>query len=46
MTAAAGFPTLRLLRISIESLSLEGLEQGRVMELSRNTAFKKLALAI
>lgn len=44
MTAAAGFPTLRLLRISIESLLVDGLEQGRVMELSRNTAFKKLAL--
>ena len=46
MTAAAGFPTLRLLRISIESLLVDGLEQGRVMELSRNTAFKKLALTI
>lgn len=34
MTAAVGFPTLRLIRWSIENLTLEGLEPGKHRRLS------------
>ncbi|MDA9564310.1 ribulose phosphate epimerase, partial [Flavobacteriales bacterium] len=44
MTAAVGLPTLRLIRLGIESISINGLSSGQVMELSRNTAYKKLEL--
>lgn len=44
MTAAVGHPTLRLIRLSIENVSVVGLESGQVMELSKNTALKKLNL--
>lgn len=42
MTAAVGFPTLRLLRVSIESLALEQMQPGEVRELSKETIYKKL----
>ncbi|MBL4624531.1 MAG: pseudouridine synthase [Flavobacteriales bacterium] len=45
MTAAVGLPTLRLFRIRIEGIKITGLDQGRVMELSKNTAFNKLRLS-
>jgi len=32
MTAAVGFPTLRLIRESIEGISLDALKQGQIME--------------
>jgi 23S rRNA pseudouridine2457 synthase len=35
MTAAVGFPTLRLVRYAIESLSIEGFEVGEVREMDR-----------
>lgn len=43
MTAAVGFPTLRLVRWRIENLCLDGLEPGQVRELSpvEWAAFKK-----
>jgi 23S rRNA pseudouridine2457 synthase len=34
MTAAVGFPTLRLVRVAIGSLTLEGMEPGRWRELN------------
>lgn len=34
MTAAVGFPTLRLVRWSIEEITLEGMDVGQVRELS------------
>jgi 23S rRNA pseudouridine2457 synthase len=40
MTAAVGFPTLRLIRTQINRLSLEGLEIGRWRELSRQEITK------
>jgi 23S rRNA pseudouridine2457 synthase len=44
MTAAVGFPTLRLIRYSIEQLTLEGLEPGMLKMISQKTLFKKLRL--
>ena len=32
MTAAVGFPTLRLIRVRIDTIMLEGLELGEVKE--------------
>lgn len=34
MTAAVGFPTLRLIRVRIGSIKLDGLEAGEVIEVS------------
>jgi 23S rRNA pseudouridine2457 synthase len=42
MTAAAGFPTLRLIRYRIENLSLGELQPGQLISLSQKTVFKKL----
>jgi len=42
MTAAVGFPTLRLIRFSIENLNLGTLQPGEIKELSKNTIYSKL----
>jgi 23S rRNA pseudouridine2457 synthase len=42
MTAAAGFPTLRLLRYRIEELTLQDMQPGDMLELSRNKIYQKL----
>lgn len=42
MTAAVGFPTLRLVRFSIERVELDNLLPGQVLEVSRNTFLQKL----
>ncbi|QES90973.1 pseudouridine synthase [Rhizosphaericola mali] len=42
MTASVGFPTLRLLRFSIEKLQLEELTSGKMKEISREMAYKML----
>jgi 23S rRNA pseudouridine2457 synthase len=42
MTAATGFPTLRLIRYRIEALSLGELQPGQMISLSQNTISKKL----
>jgi 23S rRNA pseudouridine2457 synthase len=42
MTAATGFPTLRLIRYRIEALSLGELLPGQMISLSQNTISKKL----
>jgi 23S rRNA pseudouridine2457 synthase len=44
MTAAVGFPTLRLVRWSIEGLTAEGLQPGDVRELSRTEVMRGLRL--
>ncbi|MFZ5554797.1 MAG: pseudouridine synthase [Bacteroidota bacterium] len=44
MTAKTGFPTLRLIRIQMEQLTLSPLKPGDVMELDRNTVYEKLGL--
>jgi 23S rRNA pseudouridine2457 synthase len=42
MTAAAGFPTLRLIRVRISGLALMGLQSGEVKEYSRNQIYRAL----
>ena len=42
MTAAVGFPTLRLVRFSIERVELDNLLPGQLLEVSRNTFLQKL----
>lgn len=44
MTAAVGFPTLRLIRIGIEGLELGVMESGKVLNISPNSFLKKLRL--
>jgi len=42
MTAAVGFPTLRLVRFSIERVELDNLLPGQLLEVSRNMFLQKL----
>ncbi|WP_158860749.1 pseudouridine synthase [Lunatibacter salilacus] len=44
MTAAAGFPTLRLVRWAIEDLTIKGFESGQVEELSRKAIYSSLGI--
>ena len=45
MTAAVGYPTLRLVRYSMENLNIEGFDVGEVRELDRNTIYSALKLS-
>jgi len=42
MTAKVGFATLRLIRVSIEQVTLEGLQPGHIKEWSRDKLLKGL----
>jgi 23S rRNA pseudouridine2457 synthase len=42
MTAAVGYPTLRLIRYSIEKLTIDGLAPGEMKALSKNELYSKL----
>lgn len=44
MTAKVGFPTLRLIRIQIENLSLNGMKPSEVKELKQDDIFKALKI--
>ncbi|HEY6159714.1 MAG TPA: pseudouridine synthase [Bacteroidia bacterium] len=44
MTAAAGFPTLRLIRIGIEDIQIGDMKPGDVLELQKDTVYKKLKI--
>lgn len=44
MTASIGYPTLRLVRYSIEDLQLQNMEPGQVIQLSKNVIYRKLNL--
>ena len=44
MTAAIGFPTLRLIRVAIEDLKLEDLNHEICMSIQRDSLYKKLRL--
>ncbi len=42
MTATVGFPTLRLIRNSIEQLSINKMQPGDIISLSKSSIYKKL----
>lgn len=42
MTAAVGFPTLRLIRNRIENIYLEGMKAGEIISISKVSLYKKL----
>jgi 23S rRNA pseudouridine2457 synthase len=42
MTAAVGFPTLRLVRSKIEEIELDGMKSGEVVEMSGEEIYLKL----
>jgi 23S rRNA pseudouridine2457 synthase len=44
MTAAVGFPTLRLVRFSMEKITLDGMESAEVRELSQELVYRALGL--
>lgn len=44
MTAVVGFPTLRLVRVKIENLTMEEPISGKVTELEKSEVYKKLNL--
>jgi 23S rRNA pseudouridine2457 synthase len=44
MTAAVGFPTLRLVRWSMENLDISGFESGEIRELNKEEIYKHLSL--
>ncbi|WP_026956176.1 pseudouridine synthase [Algoriphagus vanfongensis] len=45
MTAAVGFPTLRLVRWSMEKLTIEGFQVGEVRELEQQEVYRALGLS-
>lgn len=45
MTAAAGHPTLRLIRVAIEGLSLFPLQPGGLTQISEKVLYRKLGIA-
>lgn len=46
MTAAVGFPTLRLVRAGIESLQINGMQSGEVRELQAETLYSLLKIKV
>jgi len=44
MTAKAGHPTLRLLRVAIENLNLDPLKTGQITQISEKVIYRKLNL--
>ena len=44
MTAAVGFPTLRLIRMQIEDLKIDKMENGRVQEIAKAEFYSLLKL--
>jgi 23S rRNA pseudouridine2457 synthase len=44
MTAAVGFPTLRLVRFSMEKINIAGMQAGEILELDEKTVYHQLGL--
>ena len=44
MTAAVGFPTLRLVRYSMEKITISGMQAGEILELDEKTVYHQLGL--
>ncbi len=46
MTASVGYPTLRLIRYSIEELNIKGFISGEIKELSKNIVYNSLKIRL
>ena len=46
MTAKVGHPTLRLIRVAVESLNLDPLKPGEITQISRKALYQKLNLTL
>lgn len=44
MTAAVGFPTLRLVRYRMEDITIAGMQSGEMVEMSKEEIYRKLKL--
>lgn len=44
MTAAVGFPTLRLVRYSMEKINIKGMKAGEIVEMDEKTVYHQLGL--
>jgi 23S rRNA pseudouridine2457 synthase len=44
MTSKIGFPTLRLIRYSIEAITIDGMQPGDLIELTEKEVFESLNL--
>jgi 23S rRNA pseudouridine2457 synthase len=44
MTAAVGFPTLRLVRFCMEKINIKGMQVGDILELDEKTVYHQLGL--
>lgn len=44
MTAVVGFPTLRLVRFSMEKINIKGIKVGEIIELDEQTVYHQLGL--
>lgn len=44
MTAAVGFPTLRLVRYRMEDITIAGMQSGEMVEMSKKEIYRKLKL--
>ncbi|MBS0025936.1 pseudouridine synthase [Chitinophaga sp. 22321] len=44
MTAAVGFPTLRLVRYRLEDITVAGMQSGELLQLGREELYRKLKL--
>lgn len=44
MTAAVGFPTLRLVRYRMEDITIAGMQSGKMVEMSKEEIYRKLKL--
>lgn len=44
MTAAVGFPTLRLVRYSMEKITISGMSAGEIRELDQESVYRSLGL--
>jgi 23S rRNA pseudouridine2457 synthase len=44
MTAAVGFPTLRLIRFSMEKITIEGFQPGEIREMDQESVYRLLGL--
>lgn len=44
MTAAVGFPTLRLVRFSMEKINISSMQSGEILEMDKDAVYRSLGL--